>query len=64
MISHYHFLPAQQAVPEAEPTPYQTQTVVHVNASGAVYVRWGKSECPESAELIYSGKQASNKQIK
>ncbi|PIK38184.1 putative short-chain collagen C4 [Apostichopus japonicus] len=43
--------------PRLSPTLHTTSahTELPSNRSGAIYVRWGHSECPPSASLVYSG---------
>ena len=31
-------------------------TPMNVTSVGTTYVRWGRTECPETAELVYHGK--------
>ena len=32
-------------------------TSAHSNSGGAVYIRWGRTVCPDSASIVYKGTQ-------
>ncbi len=44
--------------PQGPPGPRGADATTPV-ISGAVYIRWGRSVCPTSADVVYSGKYIS-----
>ncbi len=36
-------------------TPTEAPTTAYGSSGGAVYIRWGRTVCPDSASLVYKG---------
>ena len=43
--------------PGRDPEPANTTE----SSGGTVYIRWGRDECPESAQLVYHGKNVTHR---
>ena len=42
--------------PEGPPGPRGTKGDPRPQSGGAVYTRWGRTECPQGASLVYAGR--------
>ena len=47
--------------PEGPPGPRGTKGDPGPQSGGAVYTRWGRTECPQGASLVYAGRAAGTK---
>ena len=47
--------------PEGPPGPRGTKGDPRPQSGGAVYTRWGRTECPQGASLVYAGRAAGTK---
>ena len=47
--------PNEGLPPPPTETPLTHRHQPHDNSSGAIFTRWGRTECPSSAEIVYQG---------
>lgn len=58
-LSEGFFQPPQEPTQPSYIKAADLASVIGQNVTGTTYVRWGRTVCPEGAELIYSGYPAS-----